>query len=190
MGPAVYILGALTSLLCSVLLLRGYASGRKRLLLWSGLCFAGLLFGIGGGVAICFGLIPIVFVAQVRFAHVQLTLSLFVVLLFVGLTLHLTPLLMKSVGHDRFSRLCSALFLAGMALLLAGFGLTLVPLQMVAGAILLIGSVAYFPDRYGDYLIPLAIKLAAGEEVPKQVLIDHLWIDRANIEQYYPGECG
>jgi hypothetical protein len=25
-----------------VLLLRGYASGRKRLLLWSGLCFAGL----------------------------------------------------------------------------------------------------------------------------------------------------
>jgi hypothetical protein len=42
MGPAVYILGALTSLLCAALLLRGYARGRKRLLLWSGLCFAGL----------------------------------------------------------------------------------------------------------------------------------------------------
>ncbi len=42
MGAAVYILGALTSLACAVLLLRGYARGRKRLLLWSGLCFVGL----------------------------------------------------------------------------------------------------------------------------------------------------
>ena len=42
MAQAVYLLGALTSLLCSVLLLRGYGRGRKRLLLWSGLCFAGL----------------------------------------------------------------------------------------------------------------------------------------------------
>lgn len=42
MASAVYILGALTSLLCAVLLLRGFHKGGKRLLLWSGLCFAGL----------------------------------------------------------------------------------------------------------------------------------------------------
>jgi hypothetical protein len=42
MGPAVYLLGAFTSLLCAFLLLRAYSRGRKRLLLWSGLCFAGL----------------------------------------------------------------------------------------------------------------------------------------------------
>ena len=42
MGPAVYILGTLTTLACAVLLLRGFASTRKRLLLWSGLCFVGL----------------------------------------------------------------------------------------------------------------------------------------------------
>lgn len=42
MAPAVYILGVLTSLACAVLLLRGWVRGRKRLLLWSGLCFAGL----------------------------------------------------------------------------------------------------------------------------------------------------
>jgi hypothetical protein len=42
MAPFVYILGALITLLCAVLLLRGYSKGRKRLLLWSGLCFAGL----------------------------------------------------------------------------------------------------------------------------------------------------
>jgi len=39
-GSIVYVLGALVSLACAVLLLRGYARGRQRLLLWSGLCFS------------------------------------------------------------------------------------------------------------------------------------------------------
>ena len=42
MAQFVYLLGALTTLLCAILLLRGYLRGRKRLLLWSGLCFVGL----------------------------------------------------------------------------------------------------------------------------------------------------
>ena len=36
----VYVLCALTSLACAVLLLRGYRRSGARLLLWSGLCFA------------------------------------------------------------------------------------------------------------------------------------------------------
>ncbi|MGH9727528.1 MAG: DUF5985 family protein [Candidatus Acidiferrales bacterium] len=42
MGPSVYVLGILVTLSCGVLLMRGYARGRKRLLLWSSLCFFGL----------------------------------------------------------------------------------------------------------------------------------------------------
>ena len=42
MGPAVYILGALVTLACGILLMRGYLRGRKKLLLWSSLCFFGL----------------------------------------------------------------------------------------------------------------------------------------------------
>jgi hypothetical protein len=42
MGPAVYILGALTSLCCGILLLRSHGRVKKGLLLWSGLCFVGL----------------------------------------------------------------------------------------------------------------------------------------------------
>ena len=37
----VFILCALTSLACAVLLLRGYYRSRVRLLFWSGLCFVG-----------------------------------------------------------------------------------------------------------------------------------------------------
>ncbi len=42
MATLVYVLCALTSTACALLLLRGYARSRVRLLLWSGLCFAGL----------------------------------------------------------------------------------------------------------------------------------------------------
>jgi Family of unknown function (DUF5985) len=42
MAEIVYLLQTFTSLLCAILLLRGYARGRRKLLLWSGLCFAGL----------------------------------------------------------------------------------------------------------------------------------------------------
>ncbi|HYF14080.1 MAG TPA: DUF5985 family protein [Phycisphaerales bacterium] len=42
MAETVYILCAVTSLLCTALLLRGYRRSRARLLLWSSLCFVGL----------------------------------------------------------------------------------------------------------------------------------------------------
>ena len=40
MSLFVYLLCAMTSLACAVLLLRSYRRSRIRLLLWSGLCFA------------------------------------------------------------------------------------------------------------------------------------------------------
>jgi hypothetical protein len=41
MIAAVYVLCALTSILCAVLLVRGYLRTRGKLLLWSSVCFAG-----------------------------------------------------------------------------------------------------------------------------------------------------
>jgi hypothetical protein len=42
MASLVYVLGFVVCFLCSLLLLRAYARVRNRLLLWSGVCFAGL----------------------------------------------------------------------------------------------------------------------------------------------------
>lgn len=42
MAEAVYLLCGLTSLLCALLLYRGFRASRVRLLFWSSLCFAGL----------------------------------------------------------------------------------------------------------------------------------------------------
>jgi hypothetical protein len=43
MAAVIYSLCALTALACACLLLRGYARSRHRLLLWSGLCFCGMV---------------------------------------------------------------------------------------------------------------------------------------------------
>jgi hypothetical protein len=40
---AIYILCTLTSIVCAVLLIRSYLKTRARLLLWSSLCFIGLM---------------------------------------------------------------------------------------------------------------------------------------------------
>jgi hypothetical protein len=50
MAAAVYVLCALTSLACAVLLLRGWVLRRVRLLLWSGLGFVG--FALGNAVLV------------------------------------------------------------------------------------------------------------------------------------------
>ena len=42
MAAVIYSLCALTALICTWLLLQAYRRGGYRLLLWSGLCFAGL----------------------------------------------------------------------------------------------------------------------------------------------------
>ncbi len=43
MANVVYSLCALTSVVCAVLLIRGYVRSRSGLLLWSSLCFLGLV---------------------------------------------------------------------------------------------------------------------------------------------------
>jgi Family of unknown function (DUF5985) len=42
LANAIYTLCALTSIVCTVLLVRGYRHSRVRLLFWSAWCFAGL----------------------------------------------------------------------------------------------------------------------------------------------------
>jgi uncharacterized protein DUF5985 len=42
MAEAVYLLCAVTSVVCALMLFRGYRAQRTRLLFWSSLCFSGL----------------------------------------------------------------------------------------------------------------------------------------------------
>ena len=50
----------------------------------------------------------------------------------------------------------------------------------------LIGSVAYFPERYGDELIPLALSMLRKKTVPSTVFIKHQLITPRNVDLIYP----
>ena len=52
----------------------------------------------------------------------------------------------------------------------------------------LIGSVGYFPERYGEKIIPLALKILGGKAVPPTAHIEHALITRENAETFYPAQ--
>jgi ribose transport system substrate-binding protein len=49
-----------------------------------------------------------------------------------------------------------------------------------------IGSVAYFPERYGRTVIPAMIDILDGEEVPTQLFTVHEVVTAENIRDIYP----
>jgi ribose transport system substrate-binding protein len=50
----------------------------------------------------------------------------------------------------------------------------------------LIGTVAYFPERYGDAIIPLALGMLQKKSVPFTVFVKHQLITPRNVDLVYP----
>lgn len=50
------------------------------------------------------------------------------------------------------------------------------------------GSVAYFPEKYGDGLIRLALDILARKPVPPAVFMKHQLVTPDNIDQIYPND--
>ena len=50
----------------------------------------------------------------------------------------------------------------------------------------LIGTVAYFPERYGDAIIPLALGMLQKKSVPFTVFVKHQLITPRNVDLIYP----
>ncbi len=48
-----------------------------------------------------------------------------------------------------------------------------------------LGSVAYFPELYGAYAVAALIDILDGRAVPQEIHIDHVWVNRDNVDQYY-----
>jgi ribose transport system substrate-binding protein len=52
----------------------------------------------------------------------------------------------------------------------------------------LIGSVAYFPERYGDELLALALDILAHRPTPPAKFVKHQVITANNLERFYPND--
>ena len=51
---------------------------------------------------------------------------------------------------------------------------------------IVLGSVAYFIDRYGYDLLPLALRLLGGEQLPPRTTTQHVLVTAANVFRIYP----
>jgi ribose transport system substrate-binding protein len=49
-----------------------------------------------------------------------------------------------------------------------------------------LGSVAYYMDRYGYHVLPLALRLLAGETLPPRTVTRHILVTAANVFREYP----
>ena len=49
-----------------------------------------------------------------------------------------------------------------------------------------LGSVAYYMDRYGYDVLPLALRMLAGEEVPLRTTTQHKLVTADNVFHEYP----
>lgn len=50
----------------------------------------------------------------------------------------------------------------------------------------LVGSVAYFPERYGEEIIPLALGILSNKELASTVFVKHQLITPRNVDLIYP----
>jgi ribose transport system substrate-binding protein len=50
----------------------------------------------------------------------------------------------------------------------------------------LVGSVAYFPERYGEELIPLALNILQQKPVPSAIFVKHQLLTPRNVDLIYP----
>ena len=51
---------------------------------------------------------------------------------------------------------------------------------------IVLGSVAYFLDRYGSEILPLALKMLHGEQVPPRSFTGHVLVTAKNVFKIYP----
>ncbi len=47
-------------------------------------------------------------------------------------------------------------------------------------------GVAFFPERYGEYLIPAACAIMKGAPVPSHMYVENVIITKKNIDEFYP----
>jgi len=52
----------------------------------------------------------------------------------------------------------------------------------------LVGSVAYFPERYGENLIRVSLDILNQRPVPPAVFVEHKLITPASVDHYYPND--
>jgi hypothetical protein len=109
-----------------------------------GVALMALLAGLSMGLAMAFRLLPVTFLGQGRLAHIHLNLLGFVTLTIIGTMHNLFPTVLNARLHSpRLARLTFFILPLGVVLLVTGFLLSNLWVQIGAGATLFAGVLIY-----------------------------------------------
>ncbi len=131
-----------------------------------GIALIALLAGLSMGLAMAFRVLPVTFLSQGRLAHIHLNLLGFATLTIIGTMHNLFPTILNIRLHSpRLARLTFFVLPLSVILLVAGFLLSNLWIQIGAGAMLMVGVLLY------SYNI-LRTWMDAGR--PSNIASDHL----------------
>jgi ribose transport system substrate-binding protein len=95
------------------------------------------------------------------------------------------PILVTAINDQAATGMMRAVKQAGREADLMVVGMGADEIQTMVDEPSFVASVGYFPERYGNYLIPLALMELAGKDVPDTVLVNHVMVTKDNVCKYY-----
>ena len=60
--------------------------------------------------------------------------------------------------------------------------------QRSASESVFIGTISFFPERYGQWILPALVDVLEGKEVPDRVIPSVSPVTRDNVDALYPEE--
>ncbi|MDQ0395863.1 sugar ABC transporter substrate-binding protein [Labrys monachus] len=101
------------------------------------------------------------------------------------------PIMVTAINDQSATGMLRAVKQAGREADLLVVGMGADEVQTLVDEPAFIASVGYFPERYGNYIVPLALMQLAGKKTPDTVLVSHVMVTKANVCQYYKDQkCG
>lgn len=96
------------------------------------------------------------------------------------------PIMATAINDQATTGIIRAVKQAGREADLIAVGMGADELATMMAEPAFVASVGYFPERYGNFLVPMALAELAGIDVPPTVLMTHVMVDKGNICNYYP----
>lgn len=100
------------------------------------------------------------------------------------------PIMMLAINDQATTGMLRAVQQAGREDDALAVGMGADEIETLASEPKFVASVGYFPENYGNYLVPIGLAALAGKELPPAVLVNHVMVNKANLCTYYPqAEC-
>jgi ribose transport system substrate-binding protein len=96
------------------------------------------------------------------------------------------PIMATAINDQSTTGIIRAVKQAGREADLIAVGMGADELATMMAEPTFVASVGYFPERYGNFLVPMALAELSGIDLPPTVLMTHVMVDKGNICEYYP----